>query len=341
MTMARRRVVVVEDSAVQRLHLVRTLEADGDLEVVGEAADATEAIDVVHAARPDVVTLDLQIPEGGGQRVIEEVMTSSPTPILVLSGTVGGPESVEAVEALVAGAVDIFPKPAYWDAYAERGLRARVRVVAGVHVIRRMRPQTRPEAPRSPRAVGLTSASPTMVAIGASTGGPAALAQVLADLADLDAAVLVVQHLHADFVNGFVSWMARVCPLHVVIAEAGVVPQRGTVYVAPGGVHLRIGQHDEIVLDTHPELLHRPSVDQLFSSLAARATGRNVGVLLTGMGEDGAVGLLALRHKGAVTIAQDEASSIVFGMPRAAQRLGAASQVVALDEVAARIREAT
>jgi two-component system chemotaxis response regulator CheB len=338
--MTPRRVVVVEDSAVQRLHLVRTLEADGDLKVVGEAAAAQEAIEVVQRHRPDVVTLDLQIPDGGGQRVVEEVMVMSPTPILVLSGTVGGPESIEAVEALVAGAVDIFPKPPHWDSYAERGLRARVRVVAGVHVIRRTRKRPRPATRWHAAEAGAPSSATTMVGIGASTGGPAALAQVLADLAGLDAAVFVVQHLHPDFVNGFVSWMARVSPLEVELAAAGVVPRAGTVYVAPGGVHLKIGAGDEIVLDPHPETLHRPSVDQLFSSLAARPVGRNIGVLLTGMGDDGAVGMLALRHKGAMTIAQDEASSIVFGMPRAAQRLGAAMQVAALDDVAARIREA-
>lgn len=330
--------VVVEDSTVQRMHLVQTLEADGDLEVVGQATGAREAIDMVRAERPDVVTLDLHIPDGGGQHVIEEVMASSPTPILVLSGTVAGPESVEAVEALVAGAVDIFPKPAHWDAYAERGLRARVRVVAGVHVIRRTHIRTHPaRRPRS--ASGRRTIAPTMVAIGASTGGPAALAQVLSELAGLDAAVLVVQHLHPDFVNGFVSWMARVSPLEVELASAGVVPRPGTVHVAPGGTHLRIGANDEIVLDSDPETLHRPSVDELFTSMAARAAGRNVGVLLTGMGEDGAAGLLALRRRGDVTIAQDEASSIVFGMPRAAQRLGAATDVLSLDDIAAYILE--
>ena len=333
------RALVVEDSMVQRAHLVRTLQADGDIEVIGEATSAGEAVERVRSLRPDVVTLDLQIPEGGGQRVIEDVMASTPTPILVLSATVSGRESIEAVEALVAGAVDILPKPSKWDDDAERALRARVRIVAGVAVVRRGRSRPRSAVQTQRSEPRVATGAVTLVAIGASTGGPAALAQVLAELGGLDAAVLVVQHLHPDFVDGFVSWMARISPLAVQLAEAGATPETGHVYVGPGGVHLRIGAADELVLDPTPETLHRPSVDQLFTSLAARRVGRNVGVLLTGMGDDGAAGLLAMRRRGDVTIAQDEDSSAVFGMPRAAQRIGAAGRVIAIDAVAKCILE--
>jgi two-component system chemotaxis response regulator CheB len=163
---------------------------------------------------------------------------------------------------------------------------------------------------------------------------------VLAGLAGLDASVLVVQHLHPDFVAGLVSWMARVSPLPVELARDGERLRPGVTYIAPGDTHLRIGPDDGIVLDPEPAALHRPSVDVLFSSLAERANGSNVGVLLTGMGDDGAAGLLALRRRGDVTIAQDEESSVVFGMPRAAQRLGAAQHVVPLDQVAPAIMRA-
>ena len=331
------RAVVVEDSQVQRAHLVRLLQADGDIAVVGEAAGATEAISVVQALRPDVVTLDLQIPDGGGQLVIEQLMASTPTPILVLSASVAGRDSEEAVAALVAGAVDVLPKPTRWTDAAEEAIRSRLRIVAGVAVVRRARARTpRPGASAAPPSRGPATGVP-VVAIGASTGGPAALAVVLAGLGNIDAAVVVVQHLHADFVDGLVSWMDRVSPLVVEIARHGAPLRRGVASIAPGGTHLRIGGDDRIVLDPKPETLHRPSVDVLFSSLAARAGGRSVGVLLTGMGDDGAAGLLELRLRGAVTIAQDEGTSAVFGMPRAAQRLGAAAHVAPLDRIAATI----
>jgi two-component system chemotaxis response regulator CheB len=172
------------------------------------------------------------------------------------------------------------------------------------------------------------------VAIGASTGGPAALAEILGGLGGLGASVLVVQHLHPDFVGGLVSWMARISPLPVELARHGEGLRAGVAYIAPGDTHLRVGPDDDIVLDAAPETLHRPSVDVLFMSLAGRKNGSNVGVLLTGMGDDGAQGMVALRRRGDVTIAQDEATSVVFGMPLAAQRLGGAVHVVPLDQIA-------
>jgi two-component system chemotaxis response regulator CheB len=331
------RVVVVEDSQVQRAHLVKTLQADGDIAVVGQAERAADAIDVVQAVRPDVVTLDLQIPGGGGQFVIEQLMAVSPVPILVLSAAVASRDSEEAVAALVAGAVDVLPKPAHWDAAAEEAVRTRVRLVRGVTVIRRTPRRVVPAERRATTLTGRTITGTPIVAIGSSTGGPAALAQVLSQLGGIDASVVVVQHLHADFVTGLVSWMDRVSPLVVELARDGAPLQRGVVYIAPGGVHTRIGRNDEMVLDPMPETLHRPSVDVLFSSLAERPRGHTVGVLLTGMGEDGAAGLLALRRHGHTTIAQDEQTSVVFGMPRAAQRIGAVVHVVPLDQIAATI----
>ena len=331
------RVVVVEDSQVQRAHLVRTLQSDGDIEVVGEAADATDAVHLVQVLRPDVVTLDLQIPGGGGQLVIEQLMAAAPTPILVLSASGAGRDSEEAVAALMAGAVDVLPKPPRWTETAEAGVRSRVRIVGGVAVVRRPLGRTTQPGQRVATTTRTAATGMSIVAIGASTGGPAALAVVLAGLGGIEAGVAVVQHLHADFVDGLVSWMDRVSPLQVELAASGATLRAGVVCIAPAGVHLRIGHDDRIVLDPMPETLHRPSVDVLFSSLAARVKGRTVGVLLTGMGEDGAAGMLELRRRGDVTIAQDEATSVVFGMPRAAQRLGAAVHVVPLDRVASTI----
>jgi len=264
-------------------------------------------------------------------------MATAPLPILVLSASVDGRDSEGAVAALVAGAVDVLPKPARWTEAAEEIVRSRVRIVAGVAVVRRGRRRMASTGLPAATTGRPPTAGTSIVAIGASTGGPAALAVVLAGLGGIDASVVVVQHLHPDFVDGLVSWMDRVSPLDVEIAHHGTPLRPGVAYIAPGRAHLCIGRDDTVVLDPHPETLHRPSVDMLFSSLAKRVHGRTVAVLLTGMGEDGAAGLLALRRQGSVTIAQDEESSAVFGMPRAAQRLGAAEFVVPLDQVAATI----
>jgi two-component system chemotaxis response regulator CheB len=160
------------------------------------------------------------------------------------------------------------------------------------------------------------------------------LAKVLSGLAGLRAAVVVVQHLHPDFMDGFVTWMARVSALPVQLAVDGCPLQRGGVYVAPGGTHVRVDDDGRIALGAEPRTLHRPSADELFTSVAAVQGSRAVGVLLTGMGDDGAKGLLAMRTAGATTIAQDEKTSAVFGMPRSAVALGAASKVLPLDDIA-------
>jgi two-component system chemotaxis response regulator CheB len=331
------RVVVVEDSLVQRAHLVKTLEADGDISVVGEAVDAKEALERVQSLRPDVVTLDLGIPGGGGQHAIEQIMAFSPAPILVLSASVSSRESQAAVQALVAGAVDAMPKPTPWSMDAEQAVRERVRVLRGVSVVRhpRGRLATRRTSTAAPPARPAT-ATP-VVAIGASAGGPAALATVLSGLKGLRAAVLVVQHLDAAFMDGFVAWMQRVSGLPVELAVDGAALRPGVVYVGPGDVHLKLGRDDRIALDPDPQSLHRPSVDVLLSSLAGRSDRRRVGVVLTGMGNDGATGLLALRRGGGVTIAQDEETSVVYGMPQAAQRLQAAMHVLPLQDIAAAV----
>ena len=326
------RVVVVEDSRVQRAHLVRVLEAEGDIEVVGEAADAGEAMDVVREHRPDVVTVDLRIPGGGGQWLIEQIMGYAPTPIIVVSAIIGGPESEAAVEALVAGALDALPKPARWTPADEADMRMRVRALRGATVLRHPRGRRTPVG----EAAAARGAAP-VVAVAASTGGPPAIAKLLSGLGDVGAAVLVVQHLHPDFIDGFVTWMARVSPLPVQTAVNGTPLQQGGVYIAPGGMHLRVTHDRRLALDTEPRTIHRPSADELFASVATHMGSRAIGVLLTGMGDDGAKGMLAMRSAGALTIAQDEASSAVYGMPRAAVALDAAVEVLPLDDIAASV----
>lgn len=332
-------VVVVEDSPVQRAHLVRALEAEGDIKVVGEAVGAAEAVGVVQRHKPDVVTVDLQLADGGGHHAIEQIMGYAPAPILVLSASVAGPESAAAVEALVAGALDALPKPARWTAGTEAELRKRVRTLRGATVIRHPRGRRKPPG-TSERAARPVGDRVPVVAVAASTGGPPAVAKLLAGLAGVSAAVLVVQHLHADFIDGFVSWMARVSPLTVEPAVHGAALRPGVVSVAPGGAHLKVDADGRIVLDPLPRTLHRPSADELFRSVAAHRRARAVGVLLTGMGDDGAQGLLAMRTAGAVTLAQDEATSAVYGMPRAAAAIDAATTVLPLDQIPAAVLQA-
>jgi two-component system chemotaxis response regulator CheB len=348
------RVVVVEDSLVQRSHLVATLTADGDITVVGEAVGAREAAALVERLRPDVVTLDLEIPEGGGLAAVERIMAFAPTPILILSGTIAGRDSDGAVSALVAGALDAIPKPTRWTPEAETDLRRRVRLLGRTPVIRHPRGRFiggdragRGTAAGPPAARATPAPAPTagggraVVGVAASSGGPQALATVLAGLGGLAAPVLVVQHLHPDFVVRFVDWMNRACPLPVVLAEAGAPLRPGTVHVGPAGLHLKVDSGGRrIALDREPGTLHRPSADQLFSSLARSVGAAGVGVILTGMGNDGAAGLLALRRAGGRTIVQDQATSAVNGMPRAAEAAGAAIEVVALEAIPAAVHRA-
>jgi two-component system chemotaxis response regulator CheB len=339
------RVVVVEDSLVQRAHLVRVLTAEHDgIVVVGEATGASEAVKVVEETRPDVVTLDLEIPDGGGGYAIEKIMAHIPTPILVLSASVTGPDSAAAVDALMAGAVDALPKPARWTAADEARIRKAVRSLRGVTVLRHHRGRSTGPRPRRagetvPRGPDTTEAD-AVVAVAASTGGPPALAEVLSGLRSVRAPVLVVQHLHPDFVDGLVSWMSRASGLAVEVARHGERLNRSTVYVAPGNVHLRLGPDYRIVLAAEPVKLHRPSADELFRSVAQHAGPKGIGVLLTGMGDDGADGLLALRRAGGATIAQDEETSAVFGMPNAARRAGAVESMLPLGQVAAAVLSA-
>jgi two-component system, chemotaxis family, protein-glutamate methylesterase/glutaminase len=252
------RVVVVEDSMVQQAHLVRSLEAEGDIEVVGRATTTTDAVARVFALRPDVVTLDLHLEDGDGRSVIEQIMAHTPTPILVLSSIVTGPRSAVAVEALAAGALEALPKPARWTAGDEVQLRRSVRRLNKVLVIRHLRGHVKRDRPPVTRSGGMRSPA---VALASSAGGPAALAVVLSGLAGLAAPVLVVQHLHADFIDGLASWMARVSPLPVEVAQHGGAARPGHVYIAPGHFHLRLDAGNCLALDAAPPttIAHPPT----------------------------------------------------------------------------------
>jgi two-component system chemotaxis response regulator CheB len=343
------RVVVVDDSAAQRRFLRTALEADGDVEVVGEAANGSEAVGLVARLRPAAVLLDLHLPVMGGLEAIEQIMAASPTPIVVWSAFVTGADRDNGIEALAAGAVEVVPKPGVDDVdldhYAD-ALRRRLRVAARVRVITHPRGRLRATDARvrilPPAASGLRGRDPgvRLLVLGASTGGPQAVLTVLSGLpVNLQPAVLVVQHMAASFVPGMVAWLDDMLPLPVLVGGDGDTLYPGTVTVAPSGgnVVLRDERLRIACVPAPPGQHHVPGIDVTLSSVAEVLGPRAVGVLLTGMGKDGAAGLLAMREKGATTIAQDEASCAVYGMPAAAVALGAAEQQLPVSDIAAAV----
>ncbi len=350
------RVLVAEDSMTVRKHLVGCLEAEG-IEVVGEAVDGDQAVELCRQLRPDVVTMDMMMPGTDGLAATEAIMARSPTPILIVSSSTNRGEAFRTLDALSAGAVDVLEKPGpeddgSWGSRLADRLRmvARIKVITHVRGLRRggpvpaatlaMAPPISPdpedrEPRRSPVPVDLRC-----VVIGASTGGPAALVRLLGSLpGDFGVPVLVVLHLTAAFGPPFADWLGERLSRPVRIARDGeVLPPVGTlpapVLLAPGDLHLEL-RGERLVLGKGPERFHcRPSVDVLFESAAEVLGGRLAACLLTGMGQDGARGLLAVRRVGGLTLAQDEASSVVFGMPGEAQRLGAASRMLAPEAMA-------
>ena len=236
--------------------------------------------------------------------------------------------------AVVAGAAEVMTSPARWDLPAGAELRKRLQALGRLSVRRRERLR-RPPVRESPPASGAHRRGPeAVVGIAASTGGPPALARVLAGLAGLGRPVIVVQHLQSGFVDGFLAWMRRESALPVELAVDGAPLKPGVVLVAPPGLHASIRRGRRLSLGDEPVTLHRPSADVLFHSMAEQCGYAGIGVVLTGMGDDGAAGLLALRRRGGVTVAQDEATSAVYGMPRAARDNGGAARVLPLEEIA-------
>jgi two-component system, chemotaxis family, protein-glutamate methylesterase/glutaminase len=331
------RALVVDAAGMQRSRLVDVLHDEGDIVVVGQPDNAADAIEEVTRIRPDVVILDLHLPGDQSQHAVEQIMARMPTPILVLSDRLDDRQAPSAVQSLVAGALEALPRPRQWTPELGAELRRVVRLVSSVHVIRHPRGGLHNGLNR--QTVPRLDAQP-VVAIAASTGGPSALATVLSGLSGLQAPVLVVQHLHADFIAGLVEWMSRVSALPVETARDSQIARSGTVYLAPGGTHLRLGANRRLELHESPVTVHRPSANELFESVAECARSSGIGVVLTGMGDDGAEGLLTIRQQGGVTLAQDEASSAVFGMPKAAERLGAVTEMLPLGKLAAGIQRA-
>ena len=346
--MGKLRVLVVEDSLTVRRRLCDVLGADPGIEVVGEAGDGKEAIARCRELAPDVVTMDMMLPTMSGLSATEFIMAHCPTPILIVSSSTNRGELFKTYEALSAGAVDVLEKPRGDDSDMawEESFRNTVKLVSRIRVITHPRarlnqmrpvvvePKARPSpAPSLDAAPGLR-----VVALGASTGGPGAIVDVLRGLpANFTVPILLVLHIGAPFGAGFAEWLDGQTPRRVFFGQdAQPIPGTaagGGVWMAPPDHHLVV-RDGRLHLNKEPERFScRPSVDVLFESVAAEFGARAAGCLLTGMGRDGAAGLLAIRRAGGPTIAQDEATSVVYGMPREAVLLGAASRVLPLPEI--------
>jgi len=338
------RVLVVDDSALMRKLIPQMLAADDSIEVVGTAMDGTFALKKIEELKPDVVTLDLEMPGMNGIDTLKEMMRRHPVPVIVVSS-----HSIEGasitLKALGLGAFDFVTKPK--DASSHMAETAR-ELIAKVKMAPqcKLRPKLLPPVPLQPDKAAPTSraTAPTrVVAIGVSTGGPQAMEFLLSQLpASFPGTILVVQHMPEGFTDMFARRLDELCPMRVKEAQSGDVLEAGRVLICPGSRHLkakRLPLGDVAILSDEERVNgHRPSVNVLFRSVAEEFRSQAVGVLMTGMGDDGAEGLGAMKKAGSMTIAQSEDSCVVFGMPKAAIERGYAQRIVALDVLSATLQ---
>ena len=343
------RVVLAEDSKTCRALLTAVLESDHELRIVGHAHDGEEAVALTERLRPNVVVMDAHMPVMDGFVATRNIMLKCPTPIVIVSATVDTAAVNSSMRALQAGALTLLPKPVSpaVDGFAELAKQfvSTVRAMADVKVVRRFHPLTvpptaPPTAAQSP--LPLLDHQPSrirVIGIGASTGGPAALQRVLSDVpGPLPVPILVVQHISLGFVAGLASWLSAVTPFKVKVAEHGEMLLPGCVYLAPDGRHLAVTRGGCVDLSASaPVGGFRPSASVLFSSLSVTYGSAALGVILTGMGQDGTDGLRDLHRVGATVIAQDEATSVVFGMPAAAVEAGLVNSVLPLPQIGSRL----
>ena len=333
------KILLADDSSLVRQVLTDMLQQTPDLEVIGCACNGIDAVDQTLSLKPDLVIMDLLMPVMDGLLAIEEIMAQIPTPVLVLSAAVDNSEVTRAFHAIKRGALDVMEKPVIDtpDALQEfsRQLAEKVRLLAGIRVIRHPRRRPRPAPVELPV---VQAGIPTVLAIGASTGGPKAVMGLLKTLpADFPGTVFVVQHIAEGFAAGFASWLDRECAISVRLAVDGHQYGPGEVVIAPGSSHMTVCEGRIKLTYAPPVNCCRPSIDVFFDSLAQGSCDQVVSLLLTGMGKDGAQGLLHIKERGGRTLVQDESSCAVFGMPREAIKLNAVDQVLPLDSMPATI----
>jgi two-component system chemotaxis response regulator CheB len=342
--MARIRVLIVEDSPTVRDKLRTVVKDDPEMELVGEAGDGGQAIELCRSLKPDVVTMDMALPVMSGLAATEYIMAHSPTPILIVSSSFNRGEVFKTYDALAAGAVDVLEKPNGEEPEGEweRRFLSTLKLVSRIKVITHPRARLRnwkPDhvAPAPAPFAGPDTQRPQVVAIGTSTGGPSAVVEILRGLpTDFALPILLVIHLNRQFGAAFADWLDAQSGIRAAFATHGesVAATAGRVTLAPPDRHMIVRNGRFELTDAPERFSCRPSVDVLFESVAADYGGAAAACLLTGMGRDGAAGLLAIRRAGGATIAQDEATSVVYGMPREAVMLGGAGRVLPLPEIA-------
>lgn len=334
------RVLVVDGARTSSALLVRGLAADPDVSVVGEAHEGARAIVMARRLQPDVILMDLHLPHNDAVETVRRIMAETPTPIVLVSKGADACAVELSMHALRVGAMTVLPLPtaaaelssdSAWELF-----RRTLKTLAAVKVVRRREARVssppQKELAKRPRA--------QVVAIGGSTGGPVALRTILENLKqDFGAPIVVTQHLASGFVEGFAQWLSSNCKLHVKVAEASEPLYRGTVYVAPETSHLKVVDRKICFDGAGPTGGFRPAISTMFESIAACFGERAVAVLLTGMGRDGVDGLQAVRNRRGFVIAQDEASSVVFGMPRAAIDAGLVDEVMSLQGIVRRLEQ--
>ncbi len=344
------RILIVDDSPVARGMLNEILSAVPDFEVVGSAVNGSEAVRMVEELEPDIVTMDVQMPRMNGYEATREIMTTHPTPIVVVSGSMGHEDVEKSMQSLDAGALTVVGKPPSPNSpdFEKQcvSLVNTLRMMAAVRVIRRHRPRTT-EAPSEVFVAGRSSlplaSPPKLITMAASTGGPQALRDILQSLpADFPVPIVIVQHISDGFSDGLRDWLNDVSSIQVVSANGGVKVKPGVAYLAPEGAHCGIDSQGNLErIERAPLGSFRPSATVLFES-ASRAFGRShLAVILTGMGNDGLDGLRSVKQTGGSVIAQNEASCVVYGMPKAAIDAGLANLILPVNAIAAELIRAT
>lgn len=343
------RVLLADDSPTIRHYLSSIMIEMNNITIVGEARNGREVIELVHKLQPDVVSMDINMPTMDGLEATRQIMAEIPTPVVVVSGLIESDVEL-SMRALEAGALAVVEKPPdrqnpQFEEKRKRLITA-IRAMAGVSVVSR-RSGYRKLTDESQEFSAIKSATdrlsrPEIIAIGASTGGPSAIHRILKEFpADLSVPVVIVQHMPHEFLQGLARWLQRSTDLQVKIAESGDEIKSGHVYIAPGTSHMTTKrQHEKLFVHLIRERgtpQYQPSINMLFNSLATTCGSNAIGVILTGMGDDGASGLLAMKQASAKTLAQDENSSTVYGMPQAALLCGAVKSVMPLTNLAPEI----
>lgn len=341
------RVLIIDDSALMRQILTTLLSQDRQIEIVGTASDPYMARDRIKELSPDVLTLDIEMPKMDGLTFLEKLMAARPMPALIVSSlTEAGCETT--LRALELGAVDFFSKPKLdMREGMERQageLIAKVKAASQARVVRRASPASKETAGAYIlKSSAMIKTTDVIIAIGASTGGTEALREFLSILPPNTPPLLITQHMPQKFTNAFANRLNQLCQITVKEAEDGDSVLTGQALIAPGNYHMRLvrdGARYRVRLDQEPPVnRHRPSVDVMFDSVAERAGANSIGVILTGMGADGANGLLKMKEAGAMTLAQDEASCVVFGMPKEAIKRGGVDRVLPLSDMPAAVLE--